>query len=91
MDSHERCQLVIDILHATRDGRDLYQTDDEIERHGPNGDGAWLKFLENCANGFVKPRGYELLRVLHRQVLARDYRYSFEEFVRCKVMQSGAK
>jgi hypothetical protein len=80
MDS-ERCQLVADILHATRDGRELYQTEEEIERHGRNGDGTWLKFLENCANGFVTRRGYELLRVLHRQVLAGDYRYSFKEFV----------
>jgi hypothetical protein len=81
MDSQERCQLVIDVLEKTRDGHDLYQTDAEIERHGRNGDGAWLKFLESCANAFVNDRGYKLLRIFHRQVLAGDYRYSVTKFV----------
>jgi hypothetical protein len=73
-------QLVIEVLERTRDGRALFQTPDEIERHGRNGDGAWLKFLENACNGHLNARGRALLQAFHRQVLAGDYQYEIHEF-----------
>ena len=82
MTSSERCGLVIDILSRTNDGRDLYQENYEIERHGRNGDGFWLKFLENATNGWINAAGERLLTIFHRQVLAGDYRYSPREFIR---------
>jgi hypothetical protein len=82
MTRHERCQLAIEILQKTRDGRDLFQTDQEIARHGRNGDGAWLKFIEDAVNGFLNAKGDRLLQALHRQVLADDYRYPVTDFIK---------
>lgn len=74
------CEIVADILGRTNDGRQLYQTPDEIERHGRNGDGQWLKFLETAANGWLNAKGKKLLRVFHQQVIAGDFRYPINEF-----------
>jgi hypothetical protein len=75
------CEIAADILQRTNDGRDLSQSPEEIERHGRNGDGQWLKFLEHAVNGFLNQRGKDLLRVFHQQVLAGDYQYSLRDFV----------
>jgi hypothetical protein len=81
MSSHERCELAIEILEKTRDGRDLFQTEQEIARDGRNGDGAWLKFIEDAVNGFLNANGDKLLRAFHRQVLPGDYRYPVKDFI----------
>jgi len=83
MTSSERCQLVIDILEATHDGKDLYQTEQEIERHGKNGDGQWLYFLQCAVNASADrayPNADRMLAVLHRQVQADDFHYGFDDF-----------
>jgi hypothetical protein len=89
MTSHERCEIAIEILQKTRGGRDLFQTDQEIERHGRNGDGAWLKFLEDAVNGFINANGDRLLQALHRQLLADDYRYPVKDFIN-RFLKEGA-
>jgi hypothetical protein len=81
MDTHTRCQLVIDILQATHDGHTLHQTPEQIERWGNNGDGWQLAFLQDAVNGLLNDRGYRLLEILHRQVLAGDYCYPAQEFL----------
>jgi hypothetical protein len=84
MTASERCQLVIDILEATHDGKDLYQTPEEIERHGPNGDGEWLYMLQcaaNAADGRDYPTADRVLVALGRQVQAGDYHYEINDFV----------
>jgi hypothetical protein len=81
VDVHEQCDLACEIVKATRDGRDLFQTEEQVWRHGPNGDGWQLAFLQDAINGHLNEEGYRLLVVLHRQVLAGDYRYAAKEFL----------
>lgn len=73
--------MAIEILQKTNDGRELYQTPEQIERYGRNGDGWQLSFLQSAINGHLNERGKKLLAVLHRQVLLKDYQYPFNEFV----------
>ena len=82
------CDYVIEILQATNDGHDLYQTADEIARHGRNGDGQWLLYLQNAANGWLSGEALRMLPIFHQHVLAGDYKYPildfFEKFVKGK-------
>jgi hypothetical protein len=72
--------MCIDILGKTEDGRLLHQTRAEINRHGHNGDGQWLKLIETGVNGWLTPAGDALLRVFHRHVMAGDWDYSIKQF-----------
>jgi len=77
---------VIEILQHTNDGRDLFQTAAERERHGANGDGQWLLYLQNAANGWLTGEALRMLPIFYAHVLAGDYQYPildfFEKFVK---------
>jgi hypothetical protein len=75
------CEKAIDILERTNDGRLLFQSELDVERHGHNGDGWQLKLLESAVNNFLTARGKEVFDALHRQVLAGDYLYDHKTFV----------
>lgn len=81
MSNPTHVQMAIEMLEHTADGRKLYQTPAEIERHGRNGDGWQLKCIEMAVNGFLSERGQRLFELLHRQVMADDAAYSMDEFV----------
>lgn len=74
------CEMCIEILGKTEDGRLLHQTTAEINRHGRNGDGQWLKMIETGVNGWLNDFGDALLRVFHRHVMADDWDYSVKQF-----------
>lgn len=76
------CEMVASILGKTDDGRRLYQTPREIERHGRNGDGTWLYFLQGAVNGELTPKGEAVVRVFYNHVIENDWDYSFETFVK---------
>jgi hypothetical protein len=75
--------MVIDILEATHDGCDLYQSEAEIDRHGRTGIGQWLHFLQGAVNSEDRPYPLAdaLLAALDRQVRAGDYAYELNDFV----------
>lgn len=71
MTTSERSLLVIEILQATEDGNRLYADD------------SWqVELLATVSGGFLKEQDEELLLVLHQQVVAGDYWYSKEKFMR---------
>jgi hypothetical protein len=75
--------MVIDILEATHDGCDLYQSPLEIEQNGRNGVGHWMHFLQCAVNSEDRPypMADALLAALDRQVRAGDYAYELNDFV----------
>lgn len=70
----------VEILEKTNDGRDLYQSEENIERHGKNGDGWQLAIIQCAVNGHLNESGHVLFAALHRQVLLGDYLYPIDEF-----------
>ena len=75
------CDKAIAIFQATRDGRTLYQTPEQVERYGRNGDGWQLAIVESAVNGSLNPQGERLFECLYEQVVAGDYAYPMREFV----------
>jgi hypothetical protein len=74
------CSMAIEIFEKTNDGRMLYQTPEQVERYGPDGDGWQLKLIEWAVNNRLNAKGKVLFERLHAQVLAGDYQYPLAEF-----------
>lgn len=75
------CDMAIDILRTTNDGRRLYQSEANIERHGPNGDGWQLALIQDAVNQNLNANGQQLFEKLHVQVMCGDFRYSVNDFI----------
>lgn len=75
------CDLAIEILQKTSDGHELYQSAENIERHGRNGDGWQLALVQDAVNNNLNHKGEVLFTALHRQVVLGDYRYSVPDFI----------
>ena len=74
-------EMAIEILQKTRDGYDLYQSEENIERHGRNGDGWQLALVQSAVNDWLTADGKLLFSALHRQVCNGDYKYPLDEFL----------
>jgi hypothetical protein len=73
--------MAIEILEKTSDGHNLYQSEENIERYGRNGDGWQLALIQTAVNGHLNERGEKLFEALHRQAGVNDYSYPLQEFV----------
>lgn len=82
------CDMAIEILRLTRDGHDLYQSEENIERYGKNGDGWQLALVQYAVNGHLSERGSLLFQQLYVQVKAGDYKYPLKEFIEQFVHES---
>ena len=71
----------IEILEKTNDGKLLFQTPEQVERYGRNGDGWQLALVQDAVNHHLNEKGVALFAALHRQVMAGDYRYPLKEFI----------
>lgn len=74
-------EKAIEILQRTNDGRQLFQTEKQIQKYGRNGDGWQLAILQDAVNGELNEKGEMLFDALHKQVLAGDFRYPLKDFV----------
>jgi hypothetical protein len=72
--------MAIEILDKTSDGQQLYQSPEQIERHGANGDGWQLAITQDAVNHNLNDRGVVLFEALYRQVVAGDFKYPLAEF-----------
>lgn len=73
--------MVLQILEKTNDGRALFQTPAEIERHGRNGDGWQLKLCQDACNNWLTTRGKLLFEKLHAQIMNDDAAYGLSDFI----------
>ena len=72
MNTSERCDMAIAILSATEDGRKLYQSEENVERYGRNGDGWQLALVQFACNGDLNEPGERLFDARHRPMLTGD-------------------
>jgi hypothetical protein len=80
-ETRTNCEMAIEILQRTSDGHELFQSAENIERRGRNGDGWQLAIVQDAVNNHLNHNGEVLFAALHRQVVIGDYRFPLRDFI----------